>query len=215
MKPPYHILLSRPSGQLLLEVLLVVGIAAAVSGMIGTMTYSGLQSGKTMTEASTARWLANKFSDGLSAVAYSRWQNISSVTKGSSSPLHLDEIDGVWQLAMGTATTTINNIEYAGSIIVEDVCRDDATNKQIVVQSGVPPCGAEQHLDPSTEKVTIEVAWLNGSQRVVKYLTRWRNKVCEQTSWTATSSATSTCPVSTFDTTNSLEASSSLMLINK
>lgn len=71
-----------------------------------------------------------------------------------------------------------NSIVFTRYFSVENVLRDSGGN---IVPSG----GAE---DPSTQKITTYVLWpgsgsAKGEVKVVDYITRWQNKIFQQTDW--------------------------------
>jgi hypothetical protein len=98
----------------------------------------------------------------------------------------------------------LNTATFSRYFTVQNVCRATSTNNI----TGVSDSGGTStttcvtsggNIDPSTELVTVTVS-SNGITPLVlpEYITRWRNEVCVQQSWsgsisTSTVSATSSC----------------------
>ncbi len=100
-----------------------------------------------------------------------------------------------------------NSTVFTRSFYVEEVCRTNDANYNI---AGVAPCGSGQVNDPSTRKITSVIQWntKQGAQTfdIPFYVTRWRNRVFDQSDWSGGSGATG--PVT--DTTNGYSSSTNL-----
>lgn len=198
-------------GQLLLEMLLLIGVIVMVGGLVSQITYASLTANKSSSLTSVAEGLADEEFAGVTAATYAKWHDLYKLTKSSSSHYNVSQVAGAWQISSGDETLSLNGTMFTRYFYISNVCRDDAT-KAIVATSGVPPCTAGNSDDPSTQKVTVYVTWNGGSVLKSEYLTRWRNLLCQQSSWSATSSATSTCAGTDYGSGSNVEASSSIIL---
>jgi len=198
-------------GQLLLEMLLLIGVIVMVGGLVSQITYASLTANKSSSLTSVAEGLADEEFAGVTAATYAKWHDLYNLTKSSSSHYNVSQVAGAWQINSGDETLSLNGTMFTRYFYISNVCRDDAT-KAIVATSGVPPCTAGNSDDPSTQKVTVYVTWNGGSVSKSEYLTRWRNLLCQQSSWSATSSATSTCSGTDYGSGSNVEASSSIIL---
>ncbi len=122
---------------------------------------------------------------------------IYNLTKGSGNNYYLDPVKSPFEWvvpvspAIGETVTVpaVGGIPYTRYFYVENVFRDTTTGN--IVTSG----GTE---DPSTQKVTAVVVWPGGGQiQNVKYLTRNRNEVVQQTDWSGGVDTTTAFPVGT------------------
>ncbi|NTW22632.1 hypothetical protein HGA34_03805 [Candidatus Falkowbacteria bacterium] len=198
-------------GQLLLEMLLLIGVIVMVGGLVSQITYASLRANKSASFSSITEGLIDEEFAGVTAATYAKWHDLYNLTKSTSSHYHISQSAGAWQIGSGDEVLTIDGVEFTRHFDVSNVCRDDAT-KAIVATDGVPPCTAGNSDDPSTQKVTAYVSWNGGSASKSEYLTRWRNLLCQQSSWSATSSATSTCSGTSYGSGANIEASSSIIL---
>ncbi len=198
-------------GQLLLEMLLLIGVIVMVGGLVSQITYASLTANKSSSLKSAAEGLADEEFAGVTAATYAKWHNLYNLTKSSSSHYYVSQVAGAWQINSGDETLSLNGTTFTRYFYISNVCRDDAT-KAIVATSGVPPCTAGNSDDPSTQKVTVHVGWDGGTISKSEHLTRWRNLLCQQSSWSATSSATSTCAGTDYGSSTNIEASSSIIL---
>jgi len=73
-------------GQLLLEILLSIAIAATVLGIGGGLVYVGLKGNKASIEKDVALGIADEAFEAVRAVAFEKWQNLDSsvVTRNSN-----------------------------------------------------------------------------------------------------------------------------------
>lgn len=206
-------ILSSQKGALLLELLVVISLLAIILSVGSQAMLVSMQSGKVSGERDVATALASEGLEAVRGVTEEKWHNIYNKTKGtqhyyatSTNPA------GKWSLATTTIASdeqvVMNGITFTRYIIIENVQRD-STSRNIVTSGGID--------DPSTQKVTVTVSWLNADPVTISdYFFRWRNKVCVQTSWLTTVASTTvqTCPTTTYDTKDaSMATTSGLHLI--
>lgn len=173
--------LTKQRGQSLVE--LVIGIALGVlfiAGAIGIIVLT-LRIGSQNKLSHTATELTHEFANQIPTVAAADWHELFDVSPhGTSTQYHLVESGGFLAVATGSESITVNGQPYARSFTVSDVYRDG--DGEIVTDgSGT--------LDPSTLKIVTATAWVqNGEATRVEfsqYVTRNRNRVFNQTDWTA------------------------------
>ncbi len=145
------------SGQLLVEILIVIGLMALIIptllvGFISTRD-GRAQSGQRF----MAVTLQNEAREAIRTVREAGWTNIQ--TNGTYHPV----VSGpTWTLAAGAESIS----GFSRSLVIADVYRD--SNNVIVPSGGT--------IDPSTKKITTTVSWTqpkSGSVSTVSYLTRF------------------------------------------
>ena len=182
-------------GSMLLELLVVIGILAVILAIGAQSVSVSLRSGKVSGERDIAVGLAGEALEGVRGASEERWQNIYNLTKTSQAYYPVAS-SSKWSIATGTETITLNTTAYSRSFIVTNVSRDPATRQIESVYVGAND-------DPSTQLVTVTVSWSGGVPFVTsEYFFRWKNKACNQSSWSTggSGSATSTCENATYDT---------------
>lgn len=190
------------SGQLLLEILIVIGLVATVSAIASPLILAGLNSNRWATGSGLAAGLAEETITAVEASSFERWQNIYGLNK-SGSHYYPYQQAGAWKIAGGDETLTLNNFKFFRYFTVSDVCRDNTTR---AIAADAPPCDAGNADDPSTQAITAYVGWLNGATTSrAHYLTRWRNRVCAQTGWSGAGSGTTTCPSSQYGSATDID----------
>jgi hypothetical protein len=135
--------LKNNQGQLLLEILIAVGVAATV-------------------ESTIAENLAQEEFKAVGAIAFSKWQNLYNLTKASSSHYFATSTTGDWATSTGDEVIILNGLSFTRYFTIANVCRDDVS-RAIITTVGVPPCVAGNSDDPSTQKITVTVSWSGGT----------------------------------------------------
>lgn len=193
-------------GQLLLEILIAVGVAAAVLSIVSQLVLVSLNSNKAAVESALAENLAQAELRAVSAIAFSKWQDIYNLTKAPANHFFASSTEGFWLVQSGDETINLNGLMFIRYFTVDNVCRDN-TNKAIIIRDDYGACTAGNSDDPSTQKIIVTISWSGGSISRKDYLTRWRNQTCVQTSWDALSSGTTTCPTTFYDNKNKIDTS--------
>jgi hypothetical protein len=193
-------------GQLLLEILISVGIAAIVLALISQLAFASLRATKAAAESGVASGLIEGEFDAIEAVAFEKWQKIYDLNKSTSDHYYATTTAGAWTVSAGDESLIINDLTFVRFFTISNVCRDNTT-KAIIITAGVPPCTAGNSDDPSVQKITVNLSWSGGSLSRAKYLTRWRNKTCSQTSWTGTGAGPANCPSTLYESPTSVDTS--------
>lgn len=197
----------KKNGSLLLELLIVIGVMAIVIPLVAQIVVSSLNMNKWTVDNKVALDLVSEELKAIDGVSFEKWQNIYSKQKISTAHYYTVKNAGAWSLSLGDESLLINNVNYTRYFTISDVCRDDTT-KLIITATGTPPCTAGNSDDPSTQKVTVTVSWTGGTISKDYYLTRWRNKICHQTTWSGTGSGPVSCPSSLYESANSIDVNS-------
>ncbi|MCX6756709.1 MAG: hypothetical protein NTW35_00940 [Candidatus Nomurabacteria bacterium] len=185
-------------GSLLLELLIVISILAVILA-IGAQSISlSLRSGKISGERDVATSLASEALESVRGATEEKWQNLYTLTKASQN-YYATTSSNKWIISSGTETISINNAIYTRYFTVNNVSRDLSTR---LIETSYNSL----HDDPSTQQVTVTVSWVGGVPVVVnEYFFRWKNKVCNQTSWSSSgSSGVKTCPDTTYGSATNL-----------
>lgn len=172
-----YFLNKKNKGFLLLELLIAISVLAIILAVGTQAVFVSLESGKVSSERDVAIGLASEALEAVRAVADERWKYFyTDVTNGLQ--YHPVISGGKWSLVEGSEFVTLNTTIYTRHIVVENVSRDSITR-------AIETSYVSANDDPSTQKVTVTVSWQDGDPFVIsEYFFRWRNKVCNQTSWT-------------------------------
>lgn len=189
-----HATRKEKKGALLLELLIVISLLAVILSVGTQAVYVSLQSGKISGERDVAVGLASEALEAVRGTAEEKWQNIYDLTKGSQ--YHMVQTNNKWATSTGSEVIALNNASYTRYVVIENVSRDASTR---MIDTGT-------NYDPSTQKVTVTVSWPYADPVIIsEYFLRWKNKVCNQTSWsTSGSSGVKNCPDTTYDTATNL-----------
>lgn len=194
----------QKNGSLLLELLIVIAVVAIIVPLVAQIVVSSLNMNRWSTENKVATELVDESIKAIDSVSFEKWQNIYSKIKGSANHYYSVKSGGAWSVSLGDESLTVNNLNYTRYFTITNVCRDDIT-KMVVMNTSTPPCTAGNSDDPSTQKITVTVSWSNGTLSKDYYLTRWRNKVCVQTSWSGVGSGPVTCPSTVYESATSID----------
>ncbi len=202
-------------GQLLLEVLVAVAIIVIIATVGIHLIYTSLVGTKSAGDRNVGLGLTEETFEAVEAAATEKWQNLYDLTKGSAN-YHPQKSSGQWVLTSATEDVVINSITYTRSFTIQNVCRDDTTRAVTgITTSGgsTTDCASGSSHDPSTQRVTAVVSWPNADALTSsQYLSRWRNKLCEQTTWSGTSGEVKDCPDTTYESATDITPGESLEL---
>lgn len=179
-------------GSLLLELLIVISILAVILS-IGAQSISvSVRSGKISGERDVAISLASESLEGVRGATEEKWQNLYDLTKASQN-YYATTSANKWVVLSGTENIAINYATYTRYFTVNNVSRDPSTR---LIETSYNSA----HDDPSTQQVSVTVSWVGGAPITVnEYFFRWKNKVCDQASWTSSgSSGVKNCPDTTY-----------------
>ncbi len=198
-------------GSLLLELLIVIGVVAIIVPIVAQIVVSSLNMNKWTVENKIALDLVDEEFKAVDSVSFEKWQNIFSKIKLSTTHYYAVKSGGTWALSLGDESLSVNSLGYTRYFTISNVCRDDTTGL-VIISSSTPPCTTGNSDDPSTQKITVTVSWQNGTISKDYYLTRWRNKICNQTSWSGVGSGPVSCSSSVYESATSIDVSSSTSL---
>jgi type II secretory pathway pseudopilin PulG len=184
-------------GALLLEILVVIGVLAIIVSFGSQLFLTSARSNKWARERNVALGLAEEVLEGVRGVASEDWLNIykppngsgdSAADKGSSHHYYLQATGTKWVVLSGDETVTMDGMNYTRYFVIENTSRGAA-------DGNIESAYTSADDDPSTQKITINISWSGAEPlSMVQYLTRWRNKVCVQSNWSAGAVAgTSSC----------------------
>jgi hypothetical protein len=193
--------LQKP-GSLLLELLIVIGVVAIIIPIIAQIVVSSLSANKWSMENKIAVDLIDESIKSIESTSFEKWQNIYNKIKGDE--YHSTKNGGSWSINLGRESLTINGLSYQRYFTISNVCRNDI-DKSIITTIGVPPCTIGNTDDPSTQKIVVTVSWRDGTISKEYYLTRWRNQVCHQTSWSGTGGAPVACPSTIYESATNID----------
>jgi len=185
------------SGALLLELLVVIGVFAILVPLVAQIITTSLSVNKVSIENTAALGLIDEVIAATESMAFTHWQDISNLA--TTSKRYPIKTNGIWS---STSTETgeilnVNGINYTRYFTVSDVCRDVSNN--IINDSNFPPCIGGSSNDPSVQRIIINVIWNGRLISKNTYVTRWRNQICHQTSWTGSGTGPATCPTTLYD----------------
>lgn len=208
------------SGQLLLEILLVIAAAAIVVSLSSQLTFISLKSAKTAGDRSTAVELNNETFEAIRSSATEKWQNVFDLTKGSANYYPSSTTTpGKWTLVSGIDAVSINGIDYSRSFTIQNVCRDSAAGARAITgitdsNGAATTCAASGgNYDPSAQRIGVFVSWPNAETvSASEYITRWRNKICLQTSWDSVGGGPASCPATTYGSVTNIVTGATLQL---
>ena len=210
-----YILNSSESGQLLLEILVSIGVAAVIIALGAQLFYVSQRANKIAGEKNVGIGLLEETFDATRSATTEKWQNLFDLTKGSTN--YYPQASGTkWALTSGSESVTISGIIYTRSFTVQNVCRHDTTRDITGItdsNGSATTCAGSPVNDPSTQKVNVTISWPDADALTASdYVTRWRNKICLQTAWSTVSSSVTTCPDTTYDSQTNITPGTDLQL---
>ncbi len=167
-------------GQSLIELLIGMSISVVMIGAASGSLFLILRSGQVNEQQQVAGSLANALLDNVTSFSEGRWQNVYDLPKGSGNLYYLATTTGQFVAIAGQQPTVIGGITYQRSFYMDNVSRNPATQD-------IEPVYNPADDDPSTQKVTVHVAWNQpgsvGSLDVTSYVVRWNLRIAQQTEW--------------------------------
>jgi len=177
------------SGQILLEVMIAIAVAAAIAALGSQLVFVSLVGNKISGDNNVASGLVEETLEAAKASAVENWNNIYSLTHGNTR-YYPQKSSGKWILSAGTESIPLNTSVYSRYFTLQNVCRDIIYPHPI---TGLSDSGGSavtcndlsgSRFDPSTQKITAYVAWpAAATSSDAYYLTRWRNQICVNTNW--------------------------------
>lgn len=193
-------------GALLIEILVAVTVFAAIAAIGSQALIVSLRSNKTAAEKGEGAQLLSEMIRGVRSLSDESWQNLYGLTKDTAH-YYPSLQGGKWTLTSGDEIILLGQTRFSRYFTVANVSRDPSTR-------AVETSYDADHDDPATQKITAIVsASTTGSLSVSVYLSRWRNQVCGQTSWSSSgSSGARNCPDTTYVDTTNITAGDDLQL---
>lgn len=204
--------------QFLLEILVVIGVAAVIVTLGAQLIGVSLQSTKRASEREVGLALVEETFEAVRSAALEKWFDLYSPAIAKNSNYYPTKSAGKWVITnAGAETVTINGINYTRSYLVQNICRDSSTKNVTGITDAngttVTCTGSGGTYDPSTQKLTVNVSWPNADTlSSSEYITRWANRACLQTNWGGGATGPGTgvsCPVTgtvtTYDTQTNID----------
>jgi type II secretory pathway pseudopilin PulG len=200
MRPP------PPTGSLLVEILIAVSIFAIIAAIGAQALFVSVRSNVAASQKGSGAQLLSELVQGARAASEEHWQNLYGLTK-SSARYHPEIQNGEWVIVPGEEMVTLGTTRYARYFTVDNVSRD-------LVTRDIESTYAVANDDPATQKVmAVVVASSTEPLSISEYFFRWRNKTCNQTSWSGgAGSGIKSCPESTYGSSNNITPGADLQL---
>lgn len=162
-------LLKTQKGQMLVEILIAVTVAGIVIGGVATMIGTSLVTSKKTRQVTVANGLAQQDMEAIKTLAQNSWLSLYCPplgtcpgNKGVTSTYSVILSGNSWVFQSGRATTTVDGMDFGHYFYVENVNRNSGGD--------IATTGNE---DPSTQKVTIYIAWPGETEfNVSEYIMR-------------------------------------------
>jgi type II secretory pathway pseudopilin PulG len=178
--------IKKQEGQLLLEILIVIGVTAVIVGLSAQFIYLSLRGNKSANEKNAALGLMEETLEAVRDVSSEKWVTILNLTHGATN-YYPQQSAGKWVLTSGSENIALNGLTFTRYFNVRHVCRNSGAITGISDTDGTATTcvSSTGSYDPSTEKITTTISWPNANPLVInEYLAgRWRNLVCKNTDW--------------------------------
>jgi len=186
-------------GSLLLELLVAISVIAIILSFSANALFLSMRGSKTSGDRDTASTLATEAIEAVRSSVEEDYQNIYGLTKGAY--YHPVISGNKWTINnTGSEQIVMNGVTYTRYVVINNVSRDSNTRNIQSVYTGADD-------DPSTQNVNVTVSWPDGNPVLIsEYFSRWKNKVCDQPSWTAAvpGNTVINCGDTTFDSKDSV-----------
>lgn len=193
-------------GSLLVEILVAVSVFAAVALIGAQANLVSLESNKASGKKGAGVNLLSEMMQGVRGATEENWQNLYNLTKPSTH-YYPALSGGKWILTEGDENVTVAETVFTRYFTVSNVSRDPGTRD-------IETAYNSAHDDPSTQQVIATVSSsATDPLSITEYFSRWRNKICVQTSWASGgSSGVKNCPDTTFVSQSNVTTGASLEL---
>lgn len=182
-------------GALLIEILLAVSAFAILAAIGAQAMFVSLASGQSASKKESGAELLTEMMQGIRGASETSWQSLYGLTKGTAH-YHPALSGGAWTIVSGDEMVTVGSASFTRYFTVADVSRDPSTRD-------IESTYASGHDDLATQLVSAFVTSTStDTLSVQEYFFRWRNKTCNQTSWTTAGSGSTvrSCPDANYDT---------------
>lgn len=173
---------ANQKGQILVELLIAIAIAAIVLSLSAYFIQSGSQGEKRSQDKFIASQLAQEAFEATKVIAEADWNGIwynADYSVSFSPTYYLENDAGNWTLTTDIShkTMTIDGKNYERSLVFYNVSRDSSTKN-------IETTYIQSRNDASTRKVIVSIT---GDQMAdtnwTFYLTRWKNDVQIENDW--------------------------------
>lgn len=179
---------------MLIAIMMVAIVIVAVSNLF----FVNMEEGKFTESRNDALMLAQEGLEAIESIKDNSWHNIylppmgngNKDDKGENNIYCLINDGTAWSLTgpfpppgpYADCNIILNNRTYSRKMIIDNVKRD---NGSISESSGTD--------DPSTQKIKVVISYPNTKDLVLEeYITRWKNNILKQDSWTSPAPANQT-----------------------
>ena len=195
-------------GQSMLEILIVIALVVTLATLGAELIVTSLRSNKITSERDVGLRTAEEMFEGISAAATEDFENVYNLTKGTTQHRVVQvEMSGKWVIQVGTQDVSLNGITYTRYFTVQNICRHATTRDIIGItesDGGATTCTTGEH-DPSTQRITAFVEWSSGETLTsYEYISRWRNQLCKQTTWSTVGSGPDACPTTEYESSTNV-----------
>jgi len=160
-------------------------VAAIIVVAVSNLFFVNLKEGKFTESRFDALMIAQEGMEAIKSVSESSWQNIylppagngNKDNKGENFIYCIKSEGSSWLLTdiISDCNIISNSRTYTRKIIIDNVKRDGGNISESI--------GSD---DPSTQKIKVVVSYADGKDVVLEqYLTRWKNRILKQDSWSA------------------------------
>lgn len=207
-----NFLKNSQKGQLLLEVLVAIAVVAVIVGVGSQVVFVSMKSNKAAGEKNSSQGLSVETFEAVQSAASEKWQNLYNLNKDGTN-YYPTSTDGKWAIATGAESIVISGMTYSRSFTVQNVCRDDSTRSITGITdsngSSTTACTVSGGSpDNSTQKINVSISWPDAEPfSYSQYMSRWRNKVCVQTTWSSQGSGAAACPATTYTSSTNITTS--------
>ncbi|MDP3729336.1 MAG: hypothetical protein Q8R26_01080 [bacterium] len=168
------------SGQLLMEMIIVLGIGVLLIASSAGSLYVVIKSNESSQDYQNASSLMNGLSDMASVVAERDWYAIYDLGKGIENQYHIATSSNQFIIVSAVEEKLVEYTLFRRYFYVENVSRDPGTG-------AIEDVYNINNDDPSTQKIVMVVEWdASGTIPNVTrnlYVTRWKSAVFNQTDW--------------------------------
>ena len=168
---------TKKKGSLLLELLISMSLLGIIIFAGADAVYLSMKSSQASRERDVGTTLANESLEAVRAVSEEKWQNIYSLNKINEQHYHVTQSEGKWIIVSDNEIVNFNGKNYTRYVTISNVSRspDSRNIEDIYISSND---------DPSTQKVSVTVISPEGYNTTISgYFFRWKNMICNQTSW--------------------------------
>ncbi len=174
---------SNSRGSLLIEVLISIGLFLAISTIIAQAIFASFYGSRESTGRAAMNNIIGNQITYIRSLSDDSWSNIGSLERDV--PYYVEKNESGLIISTGTYSGFIEGQKYTLNFSVKDALRDldSSTTRLQLLSSSSTKKDTATLLITSTGKIERQDPVI-----VETYITRWRNIICAQESWTSTTS---------------------------